>query len=296
VYNCNPLATLPEQAKVRRGLEREDLFTVVYEQVMTDTARYADVVLPATTFLEHRELRRAYGAYVLYESAPVVDPVGESRPNHEVFSEICDRIGLGRDDDPRGDRRIIDSMLAPTYGANGVGARLAAGDLVTPEFGDRPIQFVDVFPLTDDTKIHLLPEELDEEAADRGGLYHFAALPGTDEFPLALISPAHKLQISSTFGQLNADIVPVQLHPDDARQRAIENGDEVRVFNERGAVICTASINDALRPGVACIPKGTWDHNTRSGNTANVLVPDDLTDIAGGACFNDARVEVVRNA
>ena len=296
VYNCNALATLPDQGKMRRGLQRDDLFTVVYDQVMTDTARYADVVLPATSFLEHHELRRGYGAYLLYQSAPVADRVGASRPNHEVFTELCERTGVARADDPKGDAALIGAMLSAAYPEDGVADTLAAGDIVTPEFGDRPTQFVDVFPLTPDGKIHLVPEHLDNEAAYRGGLYHYVADPGDEEFPLALISPATKKLVSSTFGQLNPDIVPVQIHPDDAARRAIDAGDEVRVFNARGEVVCTAAINPALRRGVAVIPKGTWDHNTRSGNTANVLVADDLTDIAGGACFNDARVEIAATA
>ncbi|MES1210956.1 MAG: molybdopterin-dependent oxidoreductase, partial [Acidobacteriota bacterium] len=100
-YNCNPLATMPNAEKVRRGLEREDLFTVVFEQVWTDTARYADLVLPATTFLEHREASRGYGSYLMYRSDAVAAPAGEARPNYEVFADLCDRLGLSRPDEPR---------------------------------------------------------------------------------------------------------------------------------------------------------------------------------------------------
>ncbi|HEY5907061.1 MAG TPA: molybdopterin-dependent oxidoreductase, partial [Vicinamibacteria bacterium] len=100
VYNCNPLMTLPDQEGVRRGLGRDDLFTVVFDQVLTDSARYADVVLPATTFLERREIQRGYGAYALHDSVPVVTPVGEARSNHEVFAELCRRAGVAEDGDP----------------------------------------------------------------------------------------------------------------------------------------------------------------------------------------------------
>lgn len=292
VYNCNPLATLPSQGKVRRGLAREDLFTVVFDQVMTDTARYADVVLPATTFLERAELARSYGAYTLQRSEAVIDPVGESRSNHEVFASLCDHAGLARPDDPSSADDIIDTILGnETRGAE-MTASLADQGVVFPEFGTTPVQFVDVFPRTDDGKIHLVPAELDAEAGDRGGLYHYEPDPASEPHPLALISPAHKLTVSSTFGQLRRGLVPVEVHPSDAAVRGIEEGVEVRVFNELGEVRCLATINASMRPGVACIPKGTWDHNTLSGNTANVLVPDTLTDIAGGACFNDARVQI----
>jgi anaerobic selenocysteine-containing dehydrogenase len=214
----------------------------------------------------------------------------------EVFAELCERAGLARAGDPRGEDEVVDAIVSAAYGGNGVGARLADGEAVKPEFGDHPVQFVDVFPLTPDGKVHLVPEKLDQEAALRGGLYHYAPEHAGPEHPLALISPASKHTISSTFGQLRAGIVPVELHPDDAADRGIEEGAEVRVFNELGEVRCTATLNPALRAGVVCIPKGTWDHNTRSGNTANVLVPDTLTDVAGGACFNDARVEVALEA
>lgn len=296
VYNCNPVSTFPRQDKVRRGFEREDLFTVVFEQVMTDTARYADIVLPATTFLERGELARGYGAYVLHRSNAVIDPVGEARSNHEVFAELCERMRLARDGDPRTEDEIVEAIVSAADGDNDVHARLAAGEAVRPDFGDGPVQFVDVFPRTPDAKIHLVPEELDREAAARGGLYHYEPGHASPEYPLALISPATKRTVSSTFGQLRGGVIPVELNPDDAAARGIGEGSAVRVFNEFDEVRCTAALNPGMRPGVARIPKGTWDHNTRSGNTANALVPDTLTDIASGACFNDARVQIAVDA
>ena len=94
VYNCNPLATVPDQNRVRQGLMREDLFTVVHEQVMTDSAKYADVILPATTFLEQYDIAKGYGAYHLQLVQPAIAPVGEARPNHDVFMALSDRLGL----------------------------------------------------------------------------------------------------------------------------------------------------------------------------------------------------------
>ena len=296
VYNCNPLAILPAQAKVRRGFEREDLFTVVFEQVMTDTARYADILLPATTFLERGELARSYGVYALQRSRKVADPVGESRSNHVVFADLCERTGLAKTGDPRRADDLVAAMLAVDERGAQLGEALAADNIAFPEFGDSPVQFVDVFPRTDDQRVHLVPAELDAEAAATGGLYAFQADPRSAAHPLALISPASKRTISSTFGQLRRGQVPVELHPDDAAARAISNGDEVRMFNELGEVRCRAGINADLRPGVVCFPKGLWDHNTLSGNTGNVLVPDTLTDLGGGACFNDTRVQVARLA
>src|SRR4029078_13320992 len=110
VYDCNPLMTIPAQVKVRAGLAREDLFTVVFDPVLTDTALYADVVLPATTFLERRELSRGYGAFALQDAAAVIPPVGESRPNHEVFADLCRRTGVARPGDPETTDAITEAI------------------------------------------------------------------------------------------------------------------------------------------------------------------------------------------
>jgi anaerobic selenocysteine-containing dehydrogenase len=156
------------------------------------------------------------------------------------------------------------------------------------------VQFVDVFPRTADGKVRLVPEELDREAP--GGLYAYRPDPATSRFPLALISPATDRTISSMLGELHRSLVPLELHPHDAAARGIEDGAPVRVYNELGEVRCRARLSAALKAGVVLLPKGIWAHNTDSGTTATALAPDTLTDIAGGACFNDARVEVERLA
>ena len=149
---------------------------------------------------------------------------------------------------------------------------------------------VDVLPRTADGKIHLVPEELDREAP--GGLYAFRDDPGSERFPLALVSPATNRTISSTFGQLYRRPVALELDPADAAARDLATGDRVRVWNELGEVRCRLRVSRDLRPGVAYLPKGLWSHHTENGATANALAPATLTDLAGGACFNDARVQV----
>jgi anaerobic selenocysteine-containing dehydrogenase len=289
VYNCNPLATLPNQELVRRGLEREDLFTVVFDQVKTDTARFADLVLPATTFLEHDEIVRGYGAMLLYRNRPVVPPVGEARPNGDVFAALCRRLGLDRPGDPSTADEVAAVALGPSQR---VRAEIEANGITLPDTGSTPVGFVDVFPLTPDGKVHLVPAALDREATH--GLYTFQEDPGTAAFPLALVSPATNRTISSTLGELHRAQVAFEIHPDDAAVRGIADGDRVRVWNELGEVRCLARRNADLRPGVVFLPKGIWSHNTLSGTTGNALVPDTLADLGGGACFNDARVEVER--
>jgi anaerobic selenocysteine-containing dehydrogenase len=292
VYNANPLATLPNQRRVREGIAREDLFTVVIEQVMTDTARYADVLLPCPTFLEQRDLRLSYGTPVLLEATPVVAPEGESRSNVWIFRELLARLDLARDDDPADEEALAAAALRDLPAAR---AALDRDGWVAPPThagGAGPVQFVDVFPLTADGKVHLCPAALD--AAAPLGLYCYRPDPGTADTPLALISPSTGKTISSTLGELVEGLVPVTLHPDDAAARGIADGVPVRIANELGEVRTAARVSDEVRPGVASLPKGLWERHTANGETANALAPDALADLGGGACFNDARVQVAR--
>lgn len=288
VYNCNPVMTMPHQELVRKGLLREDLFTVVFDQVMTDSARYADLVLPATTFLEHDEIVRGYGSMLLYRNRPAIAPVGEARPNGEVFGELCRRLGLDQPGDPVTAEEVAATVLSRS--SERLLAEIESEGLTLPDGGPTPVGFVDVFPRTCDWKVHLVPEDLDREAT--GGLYSFKEDPGTAAFPLALVSPATNRTISSTLGELYRQQVAFEIHPDDAAPRGIADGDRVRVWNEYGEVRCLAKLNPDLSRGVVFLPKGIWSHNTLSGTTANALAPDTLADLGGGACFNDARVEV----
>ncbi|MFT5288147.1 MAG: anaerobic selenocysteine-containing dehydrogenase [Planctomycetota bacterium] len=286
-FNHNPAETLPDLNRVRAGLSKPGLFTVVFDAVMTASANYADVVLPATTFLEHDELVRPYGAYALQRTRPVIAPVGESRSNLEVFGELIERLGLSKPGDVTDADGLVELLLE---GQDDVLAALAEKGIAFPSCGQSPVQFVDVFPMTDDRKVHLFPVELDE--ASPVGLYIYREDPATAEYPLALVSPSTGKRTSSTFGQLHRKIVPLEIHPKDAEERGIEEGDTVRVHNELGELRTLATLTDVTRRGVLVLPKGLWAHNTLDGNTSNMLTPDSLSDLAGGAVFNDARVDV----
>lgn len=291
-YNCNPVATLPDQGRVRQGLSRDDLFTVVFDQVHTDTVPYADVVLPATTFLEHDDLTRGYGAMVANRIRPVLPAEGEARPNWMVFEALCDRLGLSRDDDPRGPEATIEAVLSQSPDGSAIAGALAEHGVALPPGPAEPIQMLDVWPQRPGRKIDLFPASLDAEAPH--GLYFFQADPGTDAYPLALISPALRQRVTSTFGQLAKEPTALLMHPDDAASRQIADGDEVRMFNDLGEVHCRAKTSDTVRRGVAVLPKGLWAAQTANGATSNALVSDALTDLGGGATFNDARVQVQR--
>lgn len=292
VYNCNPAVTLPDQGRVLEGLAREDLFTVVHDQVLTDTALYADVVLPATTFLEHYDLVRSYGPITMQLSRPVIDAVGESKPNVEVFAELTRLLDLERDGDPAGDLDAMMDVLGQLPQPHG--DEIREHTKATAPFGGRPVQFVDVLPLTPDRKVHLFPEALDREAPM--GLYGFQPDPATDRYPLALISPASERTVSSTLGELPRPTVVLDVHPEDAAARDVQNNEVVRMFNELGEVRLPVRVTPLVRRGTVAMPKGVWRRSIANGFTSNVLVPDNLTDLGAGACFNDARVQIEKVA
>ena len=150
--------------------------------------------------------------------------------------------------------------------------------------GERPIQLKTVFPKTDDAKIHLTPSVLGDRP------YEF--LQWGKEFPLALISPASSKMITSTLGEFNLPRLLVTINPQDAKQRNINGGEKVRVYNDLGEVICGVDISDKIRKGVVSMPKGAWQKSSLNGKVSTALCPSDVNIVGGGACFNDARVEI----
>lgn len=291
VYNCNPVATAPDQTALLRELAREDLFVVVHEQVMTDTAHLADLVLPATAFLEHRELRRGYGAMRLYDSPAVASAPGQARSNHQLFGALLERMGLARPDEPRTEDELVAAIFASAPHGAALRAQLEADGVAVPPHGPSPLLFVDLLPATPNQRVQLVPPALDAEAQ---GLYRYKPDPaaGDDRFPLALISPALATQITSTFGQLRQRPAEVDISPQDAAARHIANGARVRIWNERGEVVCQARLAAEVRPGVLVLAKGLWRKHTANGYTANALIPEGLADLGGQAAYNDARVEI----
>lgn len=269
IYNCNPAVTVPDQTRVVAELSRADRFVVVHEQVWTDTCDLADVVLPATTFLEHKELSRAYSGYALHWAEPCIPPVGESRSNHEVFEDLGQRLGSP---EPLGEDELGAKILA-SHPANLSFDELRREGVITLP---AQVQMVDVFP---EGKVRLSPPP------------RFLPPPEDAELPLVLISPATTAAISSTLYEGSGPIA-LELHPQDALARGIADGDEVLARNRRGEVRALARLNPELRPGVCCLPKGIWRASTRNGWTSNALIPDHVDHQGGGACYNDARVEV----
>jgi anaerobic selenocysteine-containing dehydrogenase len=290
IYDCNPAATAPDQNSVLRGLAREDLFTVVHEQVMTDTARYADILLPAVTFLEQHEIKRSYGSYIMGGVQPAIEPCGEARPNEWVFARLGQAMGFTDGpfawDTSTCLRKVAEALSLS--GQPGDPQTAMNGGIQRYSFpGAGPVQFHSVWPLTSDGKVHLTPPALGRKP------FQYESV-NQEEFPLALVSASNNKLISSTLGEFNYPELWLTLCPKDAAARAISESDEVRVFNRLGEVRCRARISDRMREGVCGLPKGAWRNSSKNGQTATALCSQEVNLVGGGACFNDARVQVAR--
>jgi anaerobic selenocysteine-containing dehydrogenase len=297
VYNANPVVTVPDQGRILKGLSRPDLFTVVFEQVMTDTALWADIVLPATTFLEHLDLCTSYGGYAVMLGEPVVPPAGEARSNEEVFTEIGRRLGIpGAMEWPLGEEQVLRGLAAiegplAEHDPKHRLARLREEKILKFDFpGERPVQMATAMPRTSDGKIHLWPEEVWPAPFAVRDLKE----DGDSRYPLALISPSSDRTISSTLAEYGFKEAALVMHPGDAAARGLEDGTRVRVHNDLGEVVVRLKISDEMRRGVVNLPKGIWNRHTANNRAGTWLVPDAVTLASGGACFNDARVDVGR--
>ena len=305
VYSSNPAAVCPNQMLVLRGLARDDLFTVVHEQVMTDTAHYADLVLPATTSMEHADLYRSFGQFYFQYADPVIPPQGEARSNWDVFAALARALGVATDHYARGYDAALGAALAG--GAPHVSAvtldqlkREKSVRLALP----RPyLPFAHGAP-TPSGKVEFVSASL----AAQG----LPALPTwtpltegparadlVTRFPLQCIVPPNRFFLNSSFSQSERlrrrqGTPTVMLAAEDALRRGIADGDPVRVESPRGAARFTARITDATRPGVAVI-EGIWWHRFHPGSHGvNVLTDDRVADMGGGPAFHSNLVEVTR--
>jgi anaerobic selenocysteine-containing dehydrogenase len=294
VYNSNPATTAPDSAKVARGLARDDLFTVVLEHFLTDTARYADVVLPATTQVEHVDLVPSWGHTYITYNRPAIEPVGEALPNTEIFRRLAAAMGF---DDPAfadSDEELVRAAVAgarwPLAGVDYEELRTVGWVQADLPEDFRP--FADGNFGTPSGRLRLWSDDLPPG---------FEPPPGDDE-PLALMTAksAHHF-LNSTYANLPRHLAGegeplLDLHPDDAADRDIAAGDVVRVHNARGEVTARARIGDFVGRGVVALPSGWWATRSPGGTAANELTTDELTDRGGGGAFHSARVEVERVA
>ena len=305
VYNSNPVAVAPESGRVVAGFSRDDLFCVVHDVFLTDTADYADIVLPATTQLEHLDVHSSYGHLYALANNPPIAPLGEAKPNTEVFRLLAARMGF---DDPcfaesdesmaanafRSDHPRAQGIDWATLKARGWQrlnvpspyAPFAQGDFPTPsgkcEFYSESLRRQGLDPLPTFTPPR-------ESATGNPAL--------ASRYPLALLSPPARNALNSTFGGLpvflETEKTPwLDIHADDAAPRAIASGSKVRVFNDRGAFVVTARLTDRVRPGVVVAPSIWWRKLSPDGTNANMVTGQALTDMGRAATFYDVLVEV----
>ena len=296
VYNSNPAAVAPNQQRVIEGLKREDLFTVVLEHFQTDTADYADILLPATTQLEHMDIHRAYGHTYAMLNAAAIEPLGESKPNTEIFRMLAARMGF---DEPCFKDSDEDMIRQSLEGLNGgiTLDRLKEKGWASLEVGDAPFARGN-FP-TPSGKCEFYSERL--KALDPLPTYippredRLSNPALAEKFPLALISPPAHHFLNSTFVNVFAEkeMGPtLEIHPEDARARRIESGNPVQIFNNRGSFLAKAVVTERTRPGVLSAPSIWWNKLVPGRRNANSTTSEELTDIGGGATFYDNLVEV----
>jgi anaerobic selenocysteine-containing dehydrogenase len=290
VYNSNPLAVAPQSAQVAAGFQREDLFTVVLEHFMTDTADHADIVLPATTQLEHLDVHTSYGHTDVLINEPAIAPLGEAKPNTQIFRLLAARMGFTdpcfQDDDEALARAALKGVDFEQLRGRG---------WVTLPIADAPFA-EGGFP-TPDGKV----------AVDAPGLGVPDFVPNYESaqtapelaarYPLALISPPARHFLNSTFVNVKSlrDIEgePVlEIAPDDAMARGVVDGARVRVFNDRGEVELRARVSTRARPGVVNGLGVWWRKLGLDGRNVNELTHQRLTDLGGGPSFYDCLVEV----
>ena len=305
VYNSNPAAVAPDQKKVIDGLMREDLFTVVHELFLTDTTDYADIVIPATSQLEHFDLHKAYGHFYLSINNPAIEPLNESKCNTEVFRLLALRMGFEEDCFKDSDEDIAREALNVDH--------IALKGITFEELKERGWMRLNVteafapfangnFP-TKSGKCELYSETLASRGLDP--LPTFTPPNESrqnnpklaEKYPLAMISPAAHAFLNSSFAnlskQLRQEARPfIEIHPIDASARNIKDGDMVHVFNERGSCELTAVITTRARAGVVVSPSIWWNKFSPGMKNINQLTSQTLTDIGGGATFYDALVEV----
>ncbi len=298
VFNANPVTSSPNSQRIIAGMMREDLFTVVHELYLTDTAQYADIVLPATSQLEQTDLHRAYGHANLTYNRQAIPPRGECKSDWEVMTLLAKALGFTEPWLRQSPDEVIREVLEATARANPLLAgitleRLQAGGAVPLNLPAEPPFAGGVFP-TPSGRVELYCSALAERGYDPlpGAFLDDPCGPGE----LCLLSPASHHFISSSLAGQEAQrraegTASVEVHPDDAQSLSLTDGDRVRVENQRGWFDAVCTVTDHVRPGVAATRKGLW-HKHNQGHGVNCTTPDELADFAGQSTFHSNHVRI----
>jgi len=305
VYNNNPVAVCPDSEKVLAGFRREDLYCVVMDSFLTDTADYADLVLPATTQLEHYDVHKSYGHLYALANNPAIAPVGESLPNSEVFRRLAARMGFEEDCFSDSDEDICRTALESTSPRmRGIEwARLKESGWQRLNVAERFAPFAaGGFP-TPSGKCEFYSVALEKQGIDPLPFFNPPAESAQSNpalalaYPLAFLSPPARNFLNSSFAHLKRfrDLEgepSLEMHAEDAAARGIRDGDRVRVFNARGSLALRARVNDKPRRGVVVAPSVWWKKYSPDGGNANNLTDQRTADLGGGATFYDCLVQV----
>jgi anaerobic selenocysteine-containing dehydrogenase len=303
VYNCNPATVAPDQRRVHAGLRRDDLFTVVHEQVHTETVDFADIVLPAPTFLEYLDLCKSYGHYYLQMARPVIAPLGEAKPNLEVFRLLARRCGFDDlcfdDDEFDRMRQALDTSSKFLAGIDF--EKLASGEPQRVNLGADADPFAAGF-YTPSGKLEFYSEKMARLGFDPLPSYTpCSASPENhalhERYPLQLLAPPSVHFLNSTFGVVEEQRrrmgkPSIKINPADANARNIAHGDRVRVSNERGECQFYADVTEDTRSGVVVAEGLWWGKHMPGSHNVNALVSTRLTDLGGGSTFQCNLVEV----
>jgi anaerobic selenocysteine-containing dehydrogenase len=307
VYNNNPVAVCPDSEKVLAGFRREDLFCVVLDSFLTDTADYADIVLPATTQLEHYDVHKSYGHLYVLANNPAIAPVGESLPNSEVFRRLAARMGFDEacfgDSDEDICRTALQSASPRMRGVEWEGMKQAGWQRLN--VAGRFAPFAEGGFPTPSGKCEFYSAALEKQGFDALPFFNPPAESAQSnpavaaEYPLAFLSPPARNFLNSSFAHLKRfrelEGEPrLEMHAADASARGIRDGDRVRVFNVRGSLLLRARVNGKPRRGVVVAPSVWWKKYAPDGGNANNLTAQRTTDLGGGATFYDCLVQVER--
>ncbi|MBI5439670.1 MAG: molybdopterin-dependent oxidoreductase [Deltaproteobacteria bacterium] len=308
VFNSNPGAMLPQQNKLREGLRREDLFTVVSDLFMTDTAKYADIFLPAVTYFEKMDLNQCYSFLYCQLNQQAVEPLGEAKPDDWVFNQLAQRLGFTEPCFNETQEEMIRGALETDHPfLQGITyERLlneGAVHLQTPSVPFVPYQ--DGQFATDSGKVELYSEKMASQGL-APGIDHVPLAESREEtpelfrkYPIYLLTGSTALMCNSSYGDQSlvrtvAPVPTIEIHPDDASPRAISDGDWVYVENDRGRTKLLARISESVKPGMAFTPKDYWTKFCPDGTNANFTTPDRLADLGGCSTFQTNLVEIRR--
>ncbi len=298
VFNSNPAVTTPNQNLVRKGLSRPDLLTVVSEHFMTDTARYADYIFPATSVLENWDILSSWGTPYLNLNEPALKPLGESKPNSELFRLLAREMGFQEEYLYLSDLDIVKNVLDSNHeymkGISFESLRKEGGQKLNLPAKWMPHASGNF--KTPSGKCHFYDPNLAQAVPDY--IPHLYSEADSKQYPLQLLTlKTPKYLLNSSHANV-AHILEkegafyLEIHPGDASRRGISDGDPLKVFNQRGEVLINARVSKKVTEGVVCMPHGFWPSRLKGGSSANALTDDLLTDMGRGGAIQEARVEV----